>query len=555
MKEKENLNEVLKEQEQTFSKLEETDNVVAESFESNIPKKKKNVIIPIIISLIILTGIFIIRGICLNLDKKPVDPNIEEENPKITLETAKEYLKENYDKFNIDGSTSMVPLHQALNNKFSSKEEKEVKHSKTVDSFEKFIKGENDILLGVTYSDELLDKAKTKGVNLGQKEITREGFVFIIDKKNPVKSLTIEEIKDIYSGKITNWKEVGGPDARIVPFQRNDDSGSQIRMNKLMGDTKLVNKVYVADSMGELILNIADFRNFYAENAYAIGYNMYTFTEKQYFHDDVELLKINGIKPTDDTIFDESYPIIIYNYVYYNKNNKEASEFVDNLYTYLMSDEGQKLISNAGYVNLNMKYDRNNDIDLPYEEIEFKDYYDKEKQEFYNIDINGNLLVFKKYSDFMLHDSKYKNNKNAVDFYNLLFKSDMISSKNYIDDYRGKISISGLWFDMDSTPLDVFSIRYKDLYYGNLTYHVEEDKYVLNTYIESLEYFDGTNCMPEYSGTEDRECLEGYPVEKAAPSDLEITHEELKDLYIRDNGFTYADEFAKVTFSKRFKIN
>lgn len=61
MKEKENLNEVLKEQEQTFSKLEETDNVVAESFESNIPKKKKNVIIPIIISLIILTGIFIIR--------------------------------------------------------------------------------------------------------------------------------------------------------------------------------------------------------------------------------------------------------------------------------------------------------------------------------------------------------------------------------------------------------------------------------------------------------------------------------------------------------------
>jgi len=86
----------------------------------------------------------------------------------------------------------MIPLHESLNNVFSKGES--VYHRKTVDAFEKLINGENDILLGVDYSDELLAKAKRKGVDLQQLEITREAFVFLINANNPVRSLTIEQI-------------------------------------------------------------------------------------------------------------------------------------------------------------------------------------------------------------------------------------------------------------------------------------------------------------------------------------------------------------------------
>jgi len=63
----------------------------------------------------------------------------------------------------------MIPLHYSLNNLFGSNKSKEIEHSRTVDAFEKFINGENDILLGVDYSDELLEKAKTGGIELVKK--------------------------------------------------------------------------------------------------------------------------------------------------------------------------------------------------------------------------------------------------------------------------------------------------------------------------------------------------------------------------------------------------
>ena len=186
----------------------------------------------------------------------------------IDIIEVKQYLKDNYNKVNIDGSTSMIPLHQALDDLFGSSE-RGVQHNKTVYAFDKFIAGENDILLGVDYSDEMLEKAENNGVILVKKEITREAFVFLINKNNPVKSLSIEQIKDIYSGKITNWNEVGGDDAPINAFQRNSDSGSQMRMVKFMDDIKLTETdVEYYSSMGLIVETIGN----YDEGKYSIGY-------------------------------------------------------------------------------------------------------------------------------------------------------------------------------------------------------------------------------------------------------------------------------------------
>jgi len=142
-----------------------------------------------------IIALFIIIGIIKVID-------INEEKMKVNeFEELKTYLKENFDQFVIDGSTSTIPLHTAIRNTFSSKRS-EIQHSKTVDAFNKLIMGEVDILLGVDYSDELLKVAKDNGIDLGKAEITKEAFVFLININNPVKSLTIEQIKDIYSGRL-----------------------------------------------------------------------------------------------------------------------------------------------------------------------------------------------------------------------------------------------------------------------------------------------------------------------------------------------------------------
>ena len=435
-----------------------------------------------------------------------------------------DYLLEHYDTFTIDGSTSMIPLHKALNSRFSSTYD--VWHSRTVDAFEKFIAGENDILLGVDYSDELLEKAKNSGIELVQKEITREAFVFLIHASNPVQSLTAGQIKDIYSGKITNWAEVGGDDAPIKAFQRNSDSGSQIRMVKFMDGVPLMEKdVEYISNMGDVVEKVSD----YDQGEYSIAYNMYTFTERQYMNEDVALLSVDGVPPDDGTIFDGTYPIVIYNYLYYDGNNARAVTFANHLYAYLMSADGRRMIGNSGYVNLTEWHDVNKytngsgDFNNWATHLGF---YNEEKGEFYDVaydeEEKGTLLVFANYPDYVLRDSPYAGHEKAREFLTLVFDSGLIQGRAYILDDKGEISINP-WWDASLDPEDFFNFKYEDKYYYNFTYNFLEDQYTLEAIAQdTIDNY--TEWLDDFSGY----------VEGVAPGSVAVlTREDLSELYLR----------------------
>ncbi len=473
-----------------------------------------------------ILALFIIIGVI-----KILDIN-EERNKANEFEELKTYLKENYDQFVIDGSTSTIPLHTAIRNTFSSKRS-EIQHSKTVDAFNKLIMGEVDILLGVDYSDELLNVAKNNGVDLGKIEITKEAFVFLINKNNPVKSLTIEQIKDIYNGKITNWNQVGGDDAPIKAFQRNSDSGSQMRMVKFMGDTSLIDKeVTYFSGMGDIIESIAN----YDMGKYSIGYNMYTFTEKQYLNNDVVMLEVNGIQPSDKTILDDSYPIVIYNYMFYDKNNSLAKEYVENLYQFLMNDEGQKLISDAGYVNLKSELDRNKDILLPYDpdnegDMNFFDFYNESKGEFYKVDSNGELFVYTNFSDYVLSESEFNENENAKKYLTRIFESDIPLNPEtaQLDEETASIKIR-FWLDGSMDEEDFFNVRYKDMYYETLEYFFNENRYVLiSVDKELIDSYKKSGSLDKYFE---------YISNIMYDTTLEISEEELKEIFFRLNNYS-----------------
>ena len=182
--------------------------------------------------------------------------------------------------------------------------------------------------------------------------IGRDGFVFVVNKENPVNSLTIEQIQNIYTGKITNWSEVGGEDTDIVAYQREPNSGSQNLMEKMvMKDLKMMTapKDLEIDEMAGLIDSIASKE--YSNSKQALGYSIYLYAKEQYVRDNIKFLSINDVYPTDETIANGTYPLSKVVYAIYRKDEPEDSN-VRKLVNWLLTDEGQNVVEAGGYTKI-----------------------------------------------------------------------------------------------------------------------------------------------------------------------------------------------------------
>ncbi len=221
-----------------------------------------------------------------------------------------------------------------------------VEYSNTIPGYEALIAKTKDLILVTEPSKEILTKASAAGVVLDVAPFSKEGFVFLVNKDNPVDSLTMDQVKDIYSGKITNWKEVGGLDAPIIAYQRNENSGSQTIMeNVFMKDRTLAKPptAQLISTMEGLIDVIAEFD----ENAQnGIGYSVYYYATKMHASDKVKILKIDGISPSQKTIMDNTYPSIVNYYMVTRKD--DTPDFAKRMMDYILSNDGQLLAKEVG---------------------------------------------------------------------------------------------------------------------------------------------------------------------------------------------------------------
>ena len=196
--------------------------------------------------------------------------------------------------------------------------------------------------------DYVKEELKEANAQLEQKSIGRDALVFIVNENNPVKSLTRQQLKDIYAGKITNWKEVGGEDLAIVPFQRGEDSGSQTLFRKLLiqgGELMDPPTELAPAAMGELVDSIAAYNN----SANAIGFSVYYYIDQMYSQPGLRLLAVDDVTPSNDTIADESYPLC--NEFYAVIHPDAAADSPERqLYDWLDTDAGQECIKKSGYV-------------------------------------------------------------------------------------------------------------------------------------------------------------------------------------------------------------
>lgn len=295
-----------------------------------------NILLIIIMLLVVVACV--VAYICFTNDVKILN----------TQENEALFSEETYPK--IDGSTATLPLAEAFKANFTEIdiEDVEITHSKTHNAYVNLINGDVDLIL-VTYpSKEEQQLAKDNEVELEIVPIVKEAFVFFVNKNNPVDNLTLNQIQNIYSGKIKNWKDVGGSNNKIVAFQRPENSGSQTGMLELvMKNIKMMEPTTetISQSMADIVDVISDYDN----RETAIGYSYYYYASTMYTSDTIKLLSVNGIQPTYDNIKTGLYDIQTAYYAVIRKNEDENSN-TRKLLNAMISERGQKVAREAGYV-------------------------------------------------------------------------------------------------------------------------------------------------------------------------------------------------------------
>lgn len=259
----------------------------------------------------------------------------------------------------IDGSTSSYPITTALywnlfengNNHPSLPQQ----HSKTIASYENLIAKEADIIIVPDPSDDVRALAEESGVEMEFIPIANEALVFFTGKDNTTDTLSLDQIRNIYvDNAYSNWNEVGGPNAPLSAFCRNNDSGSHALMERFfLGDNEINENIRIERTsiiMASIITDVSSYQ-YDHPGTFALGYSMYYYyklTGTIIGTEDLKLLAVDGISPTDESIADKSYPLVT-NYYAVIRSDEPDNSPARNLAQWLTSDAGQLCVENAGF--------------------------------------------------------------------------------------------------------------------------------------------------------------------------------------------------------------
>ena len=188
-------------------------------------------------------------------------------------------------------------------------------------------------------SRDLKDEEKAAG--LKETQIAIDGIAVITNKNNGVKDLSLEQVKDIYTGKITNWKEVGGNDAPIVVVSREDGSGTCDGFQENVGfeSEELTKDAQISDGSGNI-------KSIVEGNENAIGYISFGYVDEN-----VNALTIDGVELNAENVKNDSYAIAR-PFLFANKEDvitEQGKNFID----FILSEEGQNVVEENGFISVN----------------------------------------------------------------------------------------------------------------------------------------------------------------------------------------------------------
>ncbi len=234
-----------------------------------------------------------------------------------------------------DGSTSMEKVIGTLGEAFETENEGitfTYNPTGSGSGIQAVLDGRCDIGLS---SRSLKDEEKEKG--LKETVLAYDGIAVIVNPENPVSDLTVEQIADIYTGKITDWKDVGGNEGEIVLIGREAGSGTRDGFESITKTEENCKYRQELTSTGDVITTVAG-------NPNAVGYASLASVK-----DSVKALSVNGTAPGEETVKDGSY-VIQRPFMLITKDGEELSEAAQMFFDFATSEDASKLISGAGAV-------------------------------------------------------------------------------------------------------------------------------------------------------------------------------------------------------------
>ncbi|AFQ44413.1 phosphate ABC transporter substrate-binding protein [Desulfosporosinus meridiei] len=186
-------------------------------------------------------------------------------------------------------------------------------------------------------NSDVVSPDELKSAGLVDHQVCVAPFLLIVNKDVTVDSLTKEQAADIFTGKVTNWKDVGGKDMKVSIIGRAASSGTRLNIEKIVMDGKKMTDAAAAqDSTGNLLTGVA-------QTPGAIGY-----IDAAYLKDTVKALKFNGVAYSPETVINGQYPIYSYEHMY---TKGEPTGTVKLFLDYILSTEFQeKNVEKAGFI-------------------------------------------------------------------------------------------------------------------------------------------------------------------------------------------------------------
>lgn len=252
----------------------------------------------------------------------------------------------------IKGSDTMVNLGQAWAEKYmeiSPDQFIAVTGGGSGTGLSSLISGTCDIAMSSRdIKQKEVDLAKKKGINPFEIKVGLDGLAVIVNPKNPVNNLTLEELAGIFSGKITNWKQVGGSDAKIVILSREVNSGTHVYFKEHVLRNNDANSKEEFAPSALMLSSSQAIADEIAQNPGAIGYyGMGYISAKQ---KPVSVAKVKNqpyISPTIENVISEKYPISRPMFLYTNGEPKaNIKKFID----FILSKEGQDIVLKTDFI-------------------------------------------------------------------------------------------------------------------------------------------------------------------------------------------------------------
>lgn len=242
----------------------------------------------------------------------------------------------------------VMPIYTCSEEEMRELRTKRLLNSNTHQSFVNLIDDKVEVIITArSISRDEKAFAEEQGVTLIEKPIARDALAFMVNLRNPINNLSIEQIQGIYTGSILNWSEVGGLDCEIKPYVRNRNSGSQEKF-----ETMVMNGLTIKD-FPEIQIGTTMMSPYYQleQDTAGIAFTPFYYYKVMVGSGSTKVIGVNDVAMTKENIKNGTYPYTsnVYTAV---RSDIDKSSVAYRLFEFLTSKEGQAIVDESGYVSL-----------------------------------------------------------------------------------------------------------------------------------------------------------------------------------------------------------